>query len=38
MNKKLESRIARLERMMNSKSVKNEAQVATAIYRAADNN
>ena len=38
MNKKLESRVARLERMMNSKSVKNEAtdQVATAIYRAAD--
>ena len=38
MNKKLESRIARLERMMNSKSVKNEATdpVATAIYRAAD--
>ena len=38
MNKKLESRIARLERMMNSKSVKNEVtdQVATAIYRAAD--
>ena len=38
MNKKLESRITRLERMMNSKSVKNEATdpVATAIYRAAD--
>ena len=38
MNYKLESRIARLERMMNSKSVKNEATdpVATAIYRAAD--
>lgn len=38
MNKKLEPRIARLERMMNSKSVKNEATdpVATAIYRAAD--
>lgn len=38
MNKKLESRIARLERMMNSKSVKNEATdpVATTIYRAAD--
>ena len=38
MNKKLESRIARLERMMNSKSVKNEVTdtVATAIYRAAD--
>lgn len=38
MNKKLESRIARLERMMNRKSVKNEATdpVATAIYRAAD--
>ena len=38
MNKKLESRIARLERMMNSKSVKNEATdpVATAIYRAAN--
>lgn len=38
MNKKLESRIARLERMMNSKSVKNEVTdpVSTAIYRAAD--
>ena len=38
MNKKLESRIARLERMMNRKSVKNEATdpVATTIYRAAD--
>ena len=38
MNKKLESRIARLERMMNSKSVKNEVTdpVATTIYRAAD--
>ena len=38
MSKKLESRIARIERMMNSKSVKNEATdpVATAIYRAAD--
>ena len=38
MNKKLESRIARLERMMNSKSVKNEVTdpVATAIYRSAD--
>ena len=38
MNKKLESRIARLERMMNSKSVKNEVTdpVATAIYRAAN--
>ena len=37
MNKKLESRIARLERMMNSKSIKNEVTdpVAT-IYRAAD--
>ena len=34
MNKKLESRIARLERMMNSKLVKNEATdpVATTIY------
>ena len=34
MNKKLESRIARLERMMNSKSIKNEAAdpVATTIY------
>ena len=34
MNKKLESRIARLERMMNRKSVKNEATdpVSTAIY------
>ena len=33
MNKKLESRIARLERMMSRKSVKNEATdpVATAI-------
>ena len=33
MNKKLESRIARLERMMNSKSVENEVTdpVATAI-------
>ena len=38
MNKKLESRVARLERMMNSKSVKNEVTdpVATTIYRAAD--
>ena len=38
MNKKLESRITRLERMMNSKSIKNEVTdpVATAIYRAAD--
>ena len=34
MNKKLESRIARLERMINSKSIKNEATdpVATTIY------
>ena len=34
MNKKLESRVARLERMMNSKSVKNEVTdpVATTIY------
>lgn len=39
MDKKLEARIARLERMMNRKSVKNEAadQVANAVYRAADN-
>ena len=38
MNKKLESRITRLERMMNSKSIKNEVTdpVATAIYRVAD--
>ena len=38
MNKKLESRVARLEIMMNSKSVKNEVTdpVATTIYRAAD--
>ena len=39
MNKKLESRIARLERMMNSKSVKNDVTdpVATIyIYIAAD--
>ena len=38
MNKKLESRISRLERMMNSESVKNEVTdpVATAIYRAAN--
>ena len=37
MNKKLESRIARLERMMNSKSIKNEATdpVATAVYATA---
>ena len=35
---KLESRISRLERMMNSQSVKNEVTdpVATAIYRVAD--
>ena len=34
MNKKLESIISRLERMMNSESVKNEVTdpVATAIY------
>jgi hypothetical protein len=39
MDKKLEARIARLERMMNHRSVKNEAvdPVANAIYRAADN-
>jgi hypothetical protein len=38
MDKKLEVRIARLERMMNRKSVKNEAadEVANAVYRAAD--
>lgn len=39
MDKKLEARIARLERMVNRKSVKNETvedPVATAVYRAAD--
>ena len=38
MDKKLEARIARLERLMNRKSVKNEAadEVANAVYRAAD--
>ena len=39
MDKKLEARITRLERMMNCKSVKSEATedpVATAVYRAAD--
>lgn len=38
MDKKLESRIARLERMINRKSVKNEAvdEVANAVYRASD--
>jgi len=38
MDKKLEARIARLERMMNRKSAKNEAAdpVANAVYRAAD--
>lgn len=39
MDKKLEQRIARLERMVNRKSVKNEAAedpVATAVYNAAD--
>lgn len=38
MDKKLEARIARLERMMNRKSTKNEAAdpVANAVYRAAD--
>lgn len=39
MDKKLEQRIARLERMINRKSVKNEAAedpVATAVYNAAD--
>lgn len=39
MDKKLEARIARLERMIKCKSVKNEAtdEVANAVYRAADN-
>lgn len=38
MDKKLEARITRLEKMMNRKSVKNEAAdpVATAVYRAVD--
>lgn len=38
MDKKLEARVARLERMMNHRSVKNEAAdpVANAVYRAAD--
>lgn len=38
MDKKLEARIARLERMMSRRSVKNEAtdEVANAVYRAAD--
>lgn len=38
MDKKLEARISRLERMVNSKSIKNEAAdpVANAVYRAAD--
>lgn len=38
MDKKLEARIARLERMVNRKSIKNEAAdpVANAVYRAAD--
>ena len=38
MDKKLEARIARLERMVRHKSVKNEAadEVANAVYRAAD--
>ena len=38
MDKILESRIARLERMINRKSVKNESadEVANAVYRAAD--
>ena len=38
MDKKLEARIARLERMVNRKSVKNEEAdpVASAVYRAAD--
>lgn len=39
MDKKLEQRIARLEKMVNRKSVKNEVAedpVATAVYNAAD--
>jgi hypothetical protein len=38
MDKKLEARIRRLERMVNRKSIKNEAAdpVANAVYRAAD--
>lgn len=38
MDKKLEARISRLERMVNRKSIKNEAAdpVANAVYRAAD--
>lgn len=38
MDKKLEARISRLERMVNHKSIKNEAAdpVANAVYRAAD--
>lgn len=39
MDKKLEARIARLEKLLSNKSIKNEAsdEVANAIYRAVDN-
>jgi hypothetical protein len=39
MDKKLEARIARLEKLLSNKSVKNEAsdEVANAVYRAVDN-
>lgn len=39
MDKKLEARIARLEKLVSRKSVKNEAsdEVASAVYKAADN-
>lgn len=39
MDKKLEARIARLEKLVSRKSVKNEAsdEVASAVYKAVDN-